>query len=77
MLSCILSMKEEARALTTDEVEDVAWVMDFAANLKEYRSLSACLDLLHGPRITDKDFLDCLRPFRHTLISIVESEDPR
>lgn len=53
MLSCILSMREEARALTIDEVEDVVWVMDYAANLKEYRSLSACLDLLHGTRVTE------------------------
>ena len=31
MLSCILSIREEARALTIDEVEDVAWAMNYAA----------------------------------------------
>lgn len=77
MLSCILSMREEARALTTDEVEDVTWVMDYAARLKEYRSLSACLDLLQGTRVSDADFLHCLRPYRDTLLHILESEDPR
>ena len=30
MLSCILSIKEEMRMLTTDEVEDVVWTMFYA-----------------------------------------------
>lgn len=57
MLSCILSIKEEARAMTLDEVEDVAWTMNHSAMLKEYRSLSACLDLLTSERIDPRDFL--------------------
>ena len=51
MLSCILSIKEEARQITIDEVEDVAWTMNHAARLNDYRSLSACLDLLNTERI--------------------------
>ena len=72
ILSCILSIREEARMLTTDEVEDVAWAMDFAANLQEYRSLSACLDLMAGTRISDKDFFECVQPFRNSLVRILE-----
>mmetsp|Transcript_4472 Transcript_4472/g.5519 ORF Transcript_4472/g.5519 Transcript_4472/m.5519 type:complete len:91 (-) Transcript_4472:575-847(-) len=77
MLSCILSMREEARPLTIDEVEDVAWAMNYAAGLKEYRSLSACLDLLNSERVGERDFLECVQPFRDTLIGILESDDPR
>lgn len=77
MLSCILSIKEEARALTTDEVEDVAWAMEYAASFKEYRSLSACLDLLNSERIMPTDLLSCLTPYKDSLVFTTESEDPR
>lgn len=77
MLSCILSIKEEARQVTIDEVEDVVWTMQHAAKLKDYRSLSACLDLLNTQRIGQRDFLHCLMPHRETLSAILSSEDPR
>ena len=77
MLSCILSIKEEVRALTLDEVEDVAWTMDYATAVKDYRSLSACLDLLNGDRIDSRDFALCLMPYRESLLKTVLSEDPR
>ena len=57
MLSCILSVKEEMRMLTKDEVEDVVWTMDFACKIKDNRSLSACLDLLNSDRIEKDHFL--------------------
>ena len=77
MLSCILSLREEARELTLDEVEDVTWAMDYAAKLKEYRSLSACLDLLNSDRINDRDFVECVRPYKQSLIQVQHSDDPR
>ena len=60
MLSCILSIKQEARQITIDEVEDVAWTMDHAAKFKDYRSLSAYLDILVSDRIDARDFLNCM-----------------
>ena len=78
MLSCILSIKEEARQITIDEVEDVVWTMQHSAKLKDYRSLSACLDILNTERIDQRDFLQCLQPtYRETLTSVLNNEDPR
>ena len=77
MLSCILSIKEEARQMTIDEVEDVAWTMEYAAKMKDYRSLSACLDLLNSERIDARDFLVCVMPYRDSLVETVHTEDPR
>lgn len=77
MLSCILSIKEEARMLTIDEVEDVAWTMEYATNNFDYRSLSACLDLLNSDRIDARDFLKSMMPYRGCLESTVQSTDLR
>ena len=77
MLSCILSIKEEARAMTIDEVEDVTWTMGHSAVLKDYRSHSACLDLLTSERIDQRDFLQCVMSYRDFLVQTVHSEDPR
>lgn len=77
ILSCILSIKDEARMMTLDEVEDVAWTMDYAAKMKDYRSLSASLDLLTSDRIDPRDFWNCIVPYRETLGKTANSDDPR
>ena len=53
--------------LTIDEVEDVAWTMEYATNHFDYRSLSACLDLLNSERIDPRDFLKSMMPYRGCL----------
>ena len=78
MLSCILSIKEEVRGLTLDEVEDVAWTMDHAARTKDYRSLSACLDILNSDRIDPRDLTySMVSSYRGSLAHILDSDDPR
>ena len=78
MLSCILSIKEEVRGLTIDEVEDVAWTMDHAARLKDYRSLSACLDILNSDRIDPRDLIFSMKgTYRESLRQTIDSDDPR
>ena len=52
-LSCILSIKEESRILTLDEAEDVVCTMDFAEKIKDYRSMSTCLELLNSDKLSD------------------------
>lgn len=78
MLSCILSIKEEMRMLTRDELEDVVWTMDFAQKIKDNRSLSACLDLINGDRVDRDDFTVCVvdqESCMDTLRAIVQSAD--
>ena len=77
MLSCILSIKDEVRPMTLDEVEDVAWTMGHAASLKDYRSLSACLDLINSDRISPVDTLKAVSLYRDCLIEIADSNDMR
>lgn len=43
----MLSIKDELRRLTPDEVEDTLHTMDFAEKVSEFRALNTCLDLLY------------------------------
>jgi len=58
-------------------VEDVAWTMNHAEIYKDYRSLSACLDIINSERIDPRDFLACIAPYRQSLVDIIETEDAR
>ena len=46
-LSCILSIKEELRRLTPDEVEDTMHTMDFAEKMSDFRAVNTCLEILY------------------------------
>lgn len=45
-LSCVLSIKEESRQLTPDEVEDTLHTMDFAEKMSDFRAVSTCLEMI-------------------------------
>ena len=46
-ISCIMSLKEDNRSLTLDELEDLWYTLSFAEKLADYKSMSVCLDLLN------------------------------
>ena len=76
-LSCILSIKEESRILTLDEAEDVVCTMDFAEKIKDFRSMSICLELLNSDKLSDADLMQSLGGWIPSLIRIMDSKDPR
>ena len=76
-LSCILSIKEENRSLTLDECEDVVCTMDFAEKIRDFRSLSACLEIFNTDRVSDLELSQCLEGYTLLLVRIMESKDPR
>ena len=46
-ISCIMSLKEDNRNLTLDELEDLWYTLSFAEKLCDHKSMSTCLDLLN------------------------------
>ena len=46
-ISCIMSLREDNRSLTLDEIEDVWYTLSFAEKLSDNKSMSTCLDLLN------------------------------
>ena len=63
--------------MTEDEAADVAWTMDFAQRAKDYRSLSACLELLTPERLTMADFINNVAQYEETLYQIAKATDLR
>lgn len=47
-VSCLLSLKEESRALTQDELEDLWFTMHFAEKLNDHRAIGSCLEVLQS-----------------------------
>jgi hypothetical protein len=44
-LSCVLSIRDEGRQLTPDEVEDTLQTMDFADKMSDFRAVNTCLEI--------------------------------
>jgi hypothetical protein len=44
-LSCVLSIRDEDRQLTPDEVEDTLQTMDFAEKMSDFRAVNTCLEI--------------------------------
>ena len=46
-VSCVVSMRDEGRILTMDEVEDLWSALRFAEKLNDHRAIGICLDAVN------------------------------
>jgi len=45
-ISCLLSIRDEERPLTIDELEDAWHILQYAEKIRDARSQNTCLDLI-------------------------------
>ena len=45
-ISCLLTLKEEGRSLTSDEIEDLIYTLQFAEKLNDQKAIGLCLEII-------------------------------
>ena len=73
-LSCVLSIRDEGRQLTPDEVEDTLQTMDFAEKMSDFRAVNTCLEILIQEL---GHYAQCLKYRPQIFQRITLTQDPR